>query len=83
LNNEAATKRQFNGKPDTERSRSVLINRYLHPSTPLRIQLIGLFGVGSTFHPKNESYVDDRDWGVNVQTECAVEVDVFIGQGGL
>ena len=36
-----------------------------------------------TFHPKNESYVDDRAWGVNVQTECAVEVDVFIGQGGL
>jgi len=28
-------------------------------------------------------YVADRAWGVNVQTECAVEVDVFIGQGGL
>ena len=44
---ESAPKRQFNGNPDTERSRSVLINRYLHPSTPLRIQMIGLFGVGS------------------------------------
>jgi len=48
MNFESAPKRQFNGKPDTERSRSVLINRCLHPSTPLRIQLFGLFGVGST-----------------------------------
>ena len=46
---DSAPKRQFNGKPDTERSRSVHNNRYLHPSTPLRIQLIGLFGVGSRF----------------------------------
>jgi len=30
-----------------ERSRSVVIIRCLHPSTPLRIQLIGLFGGGS------------------------------------
>jgi len=47
---ESAPKRQFNGKPDTERSRSVLINRCLHPSTPLRIQLIGLIGVDSIFN---------------------------------
>jgi len=47
LNFESAPKRQFNEKPDTERSRSVLIIRFLHPSTPLRIQLIGLFGVDS------------------------------------
>jgi len=49
VNIESTTKRQFNGKPDTERSRSVHIIRCLHPSTPLRIQLIELFGVGSIF----------------------------------
>jgi len=47
MNKESTPKRQFKGKPDTERSRSVLIIRCLHPSTPLRIQLIGLFGVDS------------------------------------
>jgi len=44
---ESTPKSQFNGKPDTERSRSVFIIRCLHPSTPLRIQLIGLFGADS------------------------------------
>jgi len=53
LNIEPAPKRHFNGKPDTERSRSVLIIRCLHPSTPLRIQLIGLFGADSILQYKN------------------------------
>jgi hypothetical protein len=47
-------KRQFNGKPDTERSRSILIIRCLHPSTPLRIQLILLFGVGSILNSPHD-----------------------------
>jgi len=53
---ESAPERQFNGKPDTERSRSVLIIRCLHPSTPLRIQLIGLFVVGSIFKAQNFAF---------------------------
>jgi len=48
MNVEFTLKSQFNEKPDTERSRNVLIIRCLHPSTPLRIQMIGLFGADST-----------------------------------
>jgi hypothetical protein len=55
---ESASKRQFNGKPDTERSRSVLIIRCLHPSTPFLINtLILLDEHTAALDPKTASKV--------------------------
>ncbi len=48
--------------------------------------LDGLYCLGPYLITSGQSFsieVDDRAWGVNVQTECAVEVDVFISQEGL
>jgi hypothetical protein len=38
--------KEIRGRVDG-RNQSILINRRLYPSAPLRIQLIGLFGAGS------------------------------------